>query len=71
MELLIEALLPLIVALMLSLKSKRNYGEWIILEELSILNNILPIAYALALSGTSRSIMIQLVEEKSKRYKET
>ena len=31
----------------------------------------MPIVYVLAISGTTRSIMIQLVEEKSQRYKET
>ncbi|CAD8180047.1 unnamed protein product [Paramecium pentaurelia] len=58
-ELYQDIVIPVFVACMLSLK-----------EQLSALNQILPLLYSFAVLPTARSIMVHLVEEKSKKYKE-
>jgi hypothetical protein len=55
---------------MLALKRTILYLIYFILASLGIINAMLPIIYALATFATGRSIMINLVEEKAKRYKE-
>ncbi|CAD8160982.1 unnamed protein product [Paramecium pentaurelia] len=58
-EIFIEALLPIIVSLMLTFR-----------EYLSEMKQLMPLLYSLATASTQRSMLIKLVEEKSKRYKE-
>ncbi|CAD8156729.1 unnamed protein product [Paramecium octaurelia] len=58
-EVFIEALLPIIVSIMLTFR-----------EYLSEMKQLMPLLYSLATASTQRSILIKLVEEKSKRYKE-
>ncbi|CAK72042.1 unnamed protein product (macronuclear) [Paramecium tetraurelia] len=58
-EVFIEVLLPIIVSIMLTFR-----------EYLSEMKQLMPLLYSLATASTQRSILIKLVEEKSKRYKE-
>ncbi|CAD8046598.1 unnamed protein product [Paramecium primaurelia] len=58
-EFLIESILPIVVAGMLSLKA-----------QLQAIQQLMPLLYSIALTSTQRSMLIKLVEEKSKRYKE-
>lgn len=59
-ELTVEIVLPLITALLMLVKN--------ILVGITFLT---PVIVALAINGTTRSLLIRLVEEKSGRYKET
>ena len=59
-EIYIENLIPLIVSVMLISKS-----------QLGPISSILPMLVGLTQCATSRSIVISIVEEKSKRFKET
>lgn len=59
-EIFIENLIPLVVSIMLISKS-----------QLGPISSILPMLVGLTQCPTSRSIVISIVEEKSKRFKET
>ncbi|CAD8050496.1 unnamed protein product [Paramecium sonneborni] len=58
-EFFIESILPIVVAGMLSLKA-----------QLQAIQQLMPLLYSIALTSTQRSMLIKLVEEKSKRFKE-
>ncbi|CAD8167077.1 unnamed protein product [Paramecium pentaurelia] len=58
-EFLVESILPIVVAAMLSLKG-----------QIQAIQQLMPLMYGIALTSTQRSMLIKLVEEKSKRYKE-
>ncbi|CAD8075622.1 unnamed protein product [Paramecium sonneborni] len=57
-EFLIESILPIIVAFILSLK-----------VQIKGIYQLMPLLYSLALTLTQRSMLIKMVEEKSKKYK--
>ncbi|CAD8087917.1 unnamed protein product [Paramecium sonneborni] len=58
-EFLVESILPIVVAAMLSLKA-----------QIQAIQQLMPLLYCIALTSTQRSMLIKMVEEKSKRYKE-